>query len=123
MILETVIGALVPVAAESIKGIVGKFTGGIKPTTVEDQVKLDASEIEKLKAIASLDNPGGTPSQWVVDVRAGSRYILGGCIIFAAISSVFIPGVNPEASKLLIEAANIVFGFLFGSRIVANWKR
>lgn len=123
MILETVIGALVPVAAESIKGLIGKFTGGVKPATIDDQIKLDASEIEKLKAIASLDNPGGTPSQWVIDVRAGSRYILGGVIIVAAVGSVFTPGVPEAASKLLIEAANIVFGFLFGSRIVAGWRK
>lgn len=59
MIIETIIAALVPVAAEGIKGAVGKWLGGVKATTIDEQVKLDASEIEKLKAIAALDTPGG----------------------------------------------------------------
>ena len=124
MILETVIGALVPVAAEGIKGAVSKWFGnGVKATTIDEQVKLDASEIEKLKAIASLDTPGGTPSQLIIDIRAGSRYILGGIIILAATCSFFVPSVSNEARTILIESANIVFGFLFGARVVSSWKK
>ncbi len=124
MILETIIGALVPVAAEGIKGAAAKWFGtGVKAATIDDQVKLDASEIQKLEAIAKLDSPGGTPSQWVIDLRASTRYIAGAVIILAAIGSVFIPGVNPDAQKMMIEAGNVVFGFLFGSRIVASWRK
>jgi hypothetical protein len=124
MILETIIGALVPVAAEGVKGAVNKFFGGgVKPTTIEDQVKLDASEIEKLKAIAGLDNPGGTPSQWVIDLRASARYVAAGVVILGAIVAMFTPSVDPSTKATALEGANVVFGFLFGSRIVAGWKK
>ena len=122
MILETVIGALVPVAAEGIKGAVSKWFGnGVKATTIDEKVKLDASEIEKLKAIASLDTPGGTPSQYIVDIRAGSRYILGGVVILAALGTMYVP-VPAEVQRIALESANVVFGFLFGSRVVAGWR-
>lgn len=122
MIIETIIAALVPVAAEGIKGAVGKWLGGVKATTIDEQVKLDASEIEKLKAIAALDTPGGTPSQWVIDMRASTRYIVGGIVIFAALGTLYVP-VQPDVQRIALESANIVFGFLFGSRIVAGWRK
>ncbi len=69
MILETIIGALVPVGVEGIKQLIGRFNGGVRPTTIAEQIQLDNSEIARL------------------------------------------------------EAANIAFGFLFGSRIMANLKK
>ncbi len=122
MLLETIVGAFVPVAAEGIKGLVGKFIGGVKPVTIDDQVKLDQSEISKLQAIAALDTPGGTPSQWVIDLRASARYVAALGVITGAIGLQFLP-VDLEVKKLSLEAANIVFGFLFGSRIVSGWKK
>lgn len=123
MILETVIGALVPVLAECIKGAAHKFFGGgVKATTIDEQIKLDASEIERLKAVASLDTPGGTPSQWVIDLRSSSRYVFGGAVIVAAIGTMYVP-VPPEIQRVAFESANVVFGFLFGSRVVAGWKK
>lgn len=123
MIIETIIGALVPVAAEGIKSAINKWTGGVKPLNIDEQIKLDQSDIEKLKAVASLDNPGGTPSQWVVDLRASSRYVAAGVVILGAIAAMFTPSVPVEIQKTSLEAANIVFGFLFGSRITAGWKK
>ncbi len=122
MLLETLVGALVPVAAEGIRGLVNRFAGGVKAVTIEDQIKLDQSEIAKLTAVAALDTPGGTPSQWVVDLRASARYVAAGVVILGAIGTLFAP-VPVEIQKLSLEAANIVFGFLFGSRITAGWKK
>ncbi len=123
MIIETIIGALVPVLAEGAKGAAKKWFGdGIKPQTIDDQIKLDDAEIRKLESIAKLDNPGGTPSQWVIDMRASSRYIVGGIIIIGAVGTLFAP-VPIEVQRLALEAANVVFGFLFGSRVVAGWRK
>lgn len=122
MIVETLIGALVPVAADGIRSLIQKFSGGVKPINIDEQIKLDASDISKLEAIAKLDNPGGTPSQWVIDLRASSRYIAAGVVIVGAIAAMFVP-VEVEVKKMSLEAANIVFGFLFGSRIVAGWRK
>lgn len=123
MIIETIIAALVPVAAEGIKSAINKWTGGVKPLNIDEQIKLDQSDISKLEAVAKLDNPGGTPSQWVIDLRASARYVAAGVVIVGAIGAMFAPSVSVEVQKLSLEAANIVFGFLFGSRIVANFRK
>lgn len=123
MIIETIVGALVPVGAEAIKQIVTRFTGGVRPASIEEQIKLDQSEIERLKALAALDNPGGTPSQWVIDIRASSRYVGALAVIAVGIGSLFIDGITPDVQKVALDAANIAFGFLFGSRITAAWAK
>lgn len=123
MIIETIVASLVPVAAESVKQLLVKFVGGVKPTTVEDQIKLDQSDIEKLKAIAQLDTPIGEPSQWVVDLRASARYIGALTVIFVGIGTLYVPEMPTLVQQTALEAANIAFGFLFGSRIVAAWKK
>jgi hypothetical protein len=122
MILETIIGALVPVGIDGIKSLIGMFTGGVKPLNVDDQIKLDQNEIAKLEAIAKLDNPYGQPSQWVIDLRASSRYLGALFVIAVGIGTLFLP-VEPEIQRIGIEAANIAFGFLFGTRIMANLKK
>ena len=122
MILETIISALVPVGIDGIKSLIGMFTGGVKPLNVDDQIKLDQNDIAKLEAIAKLDNPYGQPSQWVIDLRASSRYLGALFVIVVGISTLFLP-VAPEIQRIGIEAANIAFGFLFGTRIMANLKK
>lgn len=122
MILETILGALVPVGAEAIKQLVSRFMGGVQPTTVEEQIKLMQAENERTKAIAQLDQPGGTPSQWAIDLRATSRYIGALVVIGFGVGSLFLP-VDDKIQALALEAANIAFGFLFGSRITAQWSK
>lgn len=122
MILETILGALVPVGIDGIKSLIGMFTGGVKPLNVDDQIKLDQNDIAKLEAIAKLDNPYGQPSQWVIDLRASSRYLGALFVIVVGISTLFLQ-VGPEIQRIGIEAANIAFGFLFGTRIMANLKK
>lgn len=122
MIIESIIGALVPVGIEGVKQLMTNFFGGVKATSIDDQIKLDANEIEKIKAIAELDKPIGQPSQWVVDLRASARYIGALAVIVVGISTLYAP-VDVRIQAIALEAANIAFGFLFGSRIVANFKR
>jgi len=123
MLIETIVGALVPVGAEAIKQLVVKFTGGVKPATIQEQIQLDQSEIAKLEALAKLDNPGGTPSQWVIDLRASSRYIGALAVIGVGISSLFVADLDLRVKEIALEAANIAFGFLFGTRIVNRWVK
>ena len=122
MILETIIGALVPVGIEGIKQLIGKFTGGVRPTTIDEQIRLDQSEIAHIEALAKLDNPYGTPSQWVIDLRAASRYIGALVVIILGVATLYLTK-EPYIQRIGIEAANIAFGFLFGSRIMANLKK
>ena len=122
MILETILAALVPVGVEGIKQVISKFTGGVRPASVEEQIKLNDSEVGKLNAIAAMDNPFGTPSQWVVDLRAASRYIGALLVIAVGVTSIYLP-VDDYTKGIALEAANIAFGFLFGSRIMANLQK
>ena len=122
MIIESIIGALVPVGVEGIKQLMTNFFGGVKATSIEDQIKLDANEIEKIKALAELDKPIGQPSQWVVDLRASARYIGALAVITVGISTLYAP-VDVRIQAIALEAANIAFGFLFGSRIVAGLRK
>ena len=119
MILETVLAALVPVGIEGIKQAAARFFGGVRATTIDEQIKLDTNEIEKIKALAELDKPIGQPSQWVVDLRASARYVGALLVIAVGVGSLFTP-VAASVQALALEAANIAFGFLFGSRIVTN---
>jgi hypothetical protein len=122
MIIESIIGALVPVGIEGIKQVINRLTGGVKPTTIAEQIELEKIDISRIEAIARLDTPTGTPSQWVIDLRASARYIGALFVIAIGISTIFL-NVPEQIQRIGIEAANIAFGFLFGSRIMANLKR
>lgn len=118
-LLTTILSALTPVIAEGGKQAIGKWLGGPRPVNVDEQIKLDQSEIEKLKTIAALDNPYGSPSQWVVDLRASCRYILAILIIIGGGGLLLDASVSAEVKMLGFELISIVFGFLFGSRLIA----
>lgn len=122
MIIESLIGALVPVGVEGVKQLIARFSGGVKALTVDEQIKLDQNEIERLKALAALDAPAGTPSQWVIDLRASSRYLGALITIAVGLLTLFIPNTPKEVQVIGLEAANIAFGFLFGTRIIATRK-
>jgi len=122
MIVETILAALVPIGIEGIKQAAARWFGGVRATTIDEQIKLDTNEIDKIKALAELDKPIGQPSQWVVDLRASARYVGALVVIAIGVGSLFFP-VAPTVQALALEAANIAFGFLFGSRIVSNLMR
>lgn len=123
MIAETLIGALVPVAAESIKQLIVRWTGGVRPASVDEQIRLMKAESDRLAALAALDQPGGTPSQWVIDLRASARYLGALSVIGVGIGSLYVSELPELVRVTAIEAANIAFGFLFGSRLAANWGK
>jgi len=122
MLLETILGALVPIGVEGIKQAITRLAGGVKPTTVDEQIKLDEAEVRRLEAIAKLDTPIGQPSQWVVDLRASARYIGALLVMAVGVSTLYVT-VDATVQALALEAANIAFGFLFGSRIIAGFKK
>jgi hypothetical protein len=122
MIAETIIGALVPVGVEGVKQVIARFFGGVRATTIEEQIKLDENEIKRIEALARLDTPVGTPSQWVVDLRASARYV-GALAVIAVGILVILMNADAKVQEIGLQAANIAFGFLFGSRIVTGWQK
>jgi hypothetical protein len=122
MILESIIlPALVPAAIDMIRTTVTRLVG-VKAQTVDEVIQLRSSEVEKLKALAEMDNPGGTPSQWVIDLRGSFRYILAGITITAAITTLYVPGVPEVLFDYSWQAASAVFSFLFGEHIMLRIK-
>jgi hypothetical protein len=95
MILATILSALVPIGIEGIKQVITRFAGGVKATTIDEQIKLDASDVARLEAIAKMDAPIGVPSQWVVDLRASCRYIAFGFLFGTRVAA----GLSALAGK------------------------
>ena len=117
MLLTTLLSSLLPIGAEAVKQVVVQKFGGVKPATIDEQIKLDNADVERMKVVAALDNPGGTPSQWVIDLRASSRYIAAWACI--AIGSYML--TQSVLATVGAELVSVAFGFLFGTRLVANW--
>jgi len=115
MIIESLVAALVPAGVEAVKGISRKFVG----LSVDDQIKLDNAGIQKLEALAKLDSPSGTPSQWVVDLRASFRYLGAGASIVGGLVGVFTDPANVDIYGQLIT---IPFSFIFGERMILSLK-
>ncbi|CAB4217531.1 hypothetical protein UFOVP1590_57 [uncultured Caudovirales phage] len=119
VLLATLLSSLIPVGVEGVKQLIATKMGGVKALTIDEQIKLDDHEIDRIKALAALDTPGGTPSQWIIDLRAASRYVAAwACIgIGAAMMT------TPELINVGSELISVAFGFLFGVRMTAAWTK
>lgn len=122
-IIQNVLAALLPVAVDAGKAIIGKFGGGVRPTNIDEQIKLDNSQVEKLKALATLDNPYGTPSQWVVDLRASFRYVAAAIVIVAGLGCQLVPTIDLSIRLAGLEFSAMAFSFIFGDRVYLNLKK
>lgn len=119
-LLETsIISALLPGAVDALKGFFGAATRKWVGISIDDQIKLESAGVERLKALAQLDQPVGTPSQWVVDLRSSFRYIGAGASIAAGITFLFMEGGQEIASQLIA----IPFSFIFGERMLLSFKQ
>jgi hypothetical protein len=115
MILESLLASTaLPLALDIVKQVTNRWFG----LSIDDQIKMENAQVEKLKALALLDNPYGTPSQWVVDLRAAFRYVASIVVIGVGVYVLNIPG-QIEAGLALIT---MPFGFIFGERLLLGMK-
>lgn len=123
-LLSLIIPALVPVASDAARGIVGRLTGvaGAVPQNVDEEIRLLEARTRNLQAIAELDRPSGNISQWVADLRASFRYIAAGVVILAAVSTLYAP-ISESVADLAWQAAQSVWAFIFGDRMYSYIKR
>lgn len=123
--LETMlVSALFPAAIDLVKSIGGALSRRFVGVSIDDQIKLQQADISKLEALAKLDNPYGTPSQWVIDLRASFRYI-GAAVCIAAGTWIIYEGVTLGNDGLVntgIEFVSIPFSFIFGERLLLGLK-
>lgn len=132
-LLALLLPALLPVAADALKGIFGGvsrlITGdtGAKPQNVEEYVKMQQADVERLKALAELDKPSTNISLWVSDLRGSFRYIGAGVIILAGVFVVVYDAIAPNtvapyAYDTITQLMGSVFAFMFGSRVYLGLK-
>lgn len=115
MLQTMLLSALAPAAVEAVKTLVGGISRRIGGLSVDDEIKLMGANVQKLEALAKLDEVKGTPSQWVVDLRASFRYIGAGIAIIGGLSTLF---VAPAVAPIGLEVAGAAFSFIFGERMV-----
>ena len=125
MILETLLGTVVvPAVIDFFKGAGSAVSRKWFGESVDDQIKIQNADVEKLKALATLDNPYGTPSQWVVDLRASFRYIGAILVIGVGAASVY-SGINaslPDVIDVGFTLVSAPFCFIFGERLYLGLK-
>ncbi|MDO8839654.1 MAG: hypothetical protein Q7V31_12075 [Parvibaculum sp.] len=125
MVIEGLIASVVlPAAIDLFKGLGGAVARRVGGISTDDQLKLDSAHVERLKALAVLDNPHGVPSQWVVDLRASFRYVAAAAIIAigSAVLAAGITASNNEVIILGVQLAGYPFGFIFGERMYLSFK-
>jgi len=124
-LLSLVIPALIPTLADTIRGVVSRFTGGsgAQPVNVAETIQLIDAETKKMQALAELDKPTGAISPWVADLRASCRYIIAILVVINAVATVYVPNLDPNYVDLSINLAGSVWSFLFGERMYLGISR
>lgn len=116
-----ILSAILPAGVELIKNVGGALGRKFLGLSVDDQLKLENATVDKMKALAQLDNPGGTPSQWVVDLRAAFRYVTATLVILIGTTIVFL-GASDEIKDAGLQLIGMPFAFIFGERLLLSLK-
>lgn len=122
MIETAIISALAPAAVEAIKTLFGAISRKVGGLSVDDEIKLSNANVERLKALAVLDDPHGTPSQWVVDLRGSFRYIAVSAFVLGGLALAFV-AKTPEVATLGLEVAVSSSSFIIGERMLLSLQK
>ena len=122
--LSLLLSAGLPIILDLIKTAAPALSRKVLGVSVDDQIKLENAQIERTRALADLDNPYGTPSQWVVDLRGAFRYVAALVLIFGggALAVFGATEASPIALAAGLDLAVAPFGFIFGERLVLSYK-
>lgn len=123
-LLTSLLPALLPAGVDFIKNIGSTASRKFLGISVDDQIKLESAVVERLKALGALDNPYGTPSQWVVNLRASFRYIAAG---FLLVIGACVTGYGAwQNDQPIMEVGNGLmagpWAFIFGERMWSAMK-
>ncbi len=122
VLLSTVVlPALLPLFTKAAGEATSKWLGSPGPRTFEETLKFMAADTQRLESLAKLDQLLGTPSQWVVDLRASSRYIVVFLILLIGGAVALVQGQaalsDPSGPTLLGSLLQSAVFFLLGDRI------
>lgn len=106
-----------PVVVEAGKAAVQRFIAPdvVKPLTVDEQLKLEQSDVDRLRVIAELDRPAENVHAWVNDVRAMMRP-------FVAVSVTVKWCIAPQNASLDFMVGSVWF-YLFGERTLVKCRK
>lgn len=130
-LLTLILPALLPPLIDAAKGTIGAVSRKWAGLSVDDQIKLENAVVGRLQALAALDSPVGTPSQWVIDLRSSFRYIAACISILAGIglgaTALFNPNITSEEMTsfllpLSLDLIGVPFSFIFGERLYFGLK-
>lgn len=115
---------LVPIFLDFFKSAAPAVSRKVFGESVEDTIKLANLDISRVEALSKLDNPYGTPSQWVVDLRGSFRYVAAGALILGGLGLAGFGAyaANPVLVVAGLDLASSPFGFIFGERLVMTYK-
>lgn len=115
-LLTTLLPALIPALSDSLKAVVGKFTGGAKPLNIAEQVQLMEADTAKLIAISKLEGDGQT-YQWVEAVRKLQRpFVVLVVMLVWAVAFAGLVELTAAALVMLADLSSAVMFYLFGER-------
>lgn len=125
MLLETMLAsAVLPAALDIVKSVGQAISRKFIGVSVDDEIKLRNADVSRMQALAALDNPYGTPSQWVINLRASFRYIAAGVsiIIGSCIIAYGLSIQQKELAMLGLDLISIPYSFTFGERLWMGLK-
>lgn len=120
--IGAVVSALLPAAADGVRGIIAKFTGGAgaQPQNVGEVVQLMQAETSRLDALARIE--GSAESyKWVAAVRQLQRPVIAAAVT-GAWCVVQLGGYDDFAKDAVNAAASSVWFYLFGERFYLGVK-
>lgn len=127
VILATILPLFAPVVIDGVKMIFSKFTGISlgEPKTFAEKVEWEKVSVEKLRALAMLDQIGGNISRWVADLRASFRYIAVGLIIIVTMAYLCFMGANidKDVFNFLSQLSGSSLFFIIGDRVYIHLKK
>lgn len=116
-LLTVLLPALAPAITDGIRGLIARFTGnaGAQPVNVDERIRLMEAETNRMTALAMLDQPGGIPAQWIVNVRAIYRYVAI-TLIWLLLWWAVATDQQPALTMVLLDMCGATLSFIIGER-------
>lgn len=118
LLATTILPALLPAAADGVRGLIAKLTGGAgaNPQTVDEYIRLQEANNKRLELLANLEGQGDT-YKWVEAIRKLQRPV----VVFTTLATWVIVFLNPKTyddftRDVVQSSASSVWFYLFGER-------
>lgn len=117
----TILSAVLPSVINGIDRLIGHFTGGPRPQTVQELVELKELDIRQYEALAQMEGSMEGVSPWVANLRALQRPLVtyGIIALFVGVVTYLSLTGGLEGNTLmsyLFDMASSVTFYLFGDR-------